>query len=81
MVIDLFQKCPTTLRHKMANSKKIRAKYIADVPVLLAPEHVTESENERLKLFRDMMGWKHTKFEGEIRIGSMKYNVCKLSGA
>ena len=50
----------------MANSKKIRAKYIADVPVLLAPEHVTESENVRLKHFRDMMGWNNTKFEGKL---------------
>ena len=48
----------------MAKSKTLKGKYIADVPILLTPEHITESEFKRLKNFRDLMGWKNSKFEG-----------------
>ena len=60
----LLQKCSSTLRHKMDRSKILKEKYIADVPILLTPEQVTESEYKRLKQFRDLVGWKEFNFEG-----------------
>ncbi|XP_072039688.1 alpha-N-acetylgalactosaminide alpha-2,6-sialyltransferase 1-like [Amphiura filiformis] len=58
-----YTQCPTSLRHKMASSKALKGKYEANVPILLLPEHVTKSEYNRLKHYRDMMGWKHSKYE------------------
>ncbi|XP_072040503.1 alpha-N-acetylgalactosaminide alpha-2,6-sialyltransferase 1-like [Amphiura filiformis] len=47
----------------MASSKALNGKYNAKVPILLLPEHVTKSEYNRLKNYRDMMGWKYSKYE------------------
>ncbi|XP_072039460.1 alpha-N-acetylgalactosaminide alpha-2,6-sialyltransferase 2-like [Amphiura filiformis] len=58
-----YMKCPTTLRHKMSRRPALKGKYVKDVPILLTREHVTDSEYNRLKVFRDMMGWKGSKFE------------------
>ncbi|XP_072030039.1 alpha-N-acetylgalactosaminide alpha-2,6-sialyltransferase 2-like [Amphiura filiformis] len=58
-----YTKCPTTVRHKMSRSRALKGKYIQDVPILLTPEHITESEYKRLKIYRDLTGWKMNKFE------------------
>ncbi len=47
----------------MNSSTALKGKYVADVPVLLSPEHVTKSEYKRLKRYRDLMGWKQTEYE------------------
>ncbi|XP_072041676.1 alpha-N-acetylgalactosaminide alpha-2,6-sialyltransferase 1-like [Amphiura filiformis] len=58
-----YMQCSNSLRHRMKSRKALKGKYIPDVPILLTPEHVTKSEYDRLKAFRDMMGWKHSKYE------------------
>ncbi|XP_072040502.1 alpha-N-acetylgalactosaminide alpha-2,6-sialyltransferase 2-like [Amphiura filiformis] len=71
-----YMKCPTTLRHKMSNRTALKGKYIKDVPILLTREHVTESEYNRLKIFRDLMGWKGSKFEDILKT----MDLLKTSG-
>lgn len=59
----MYQKCPTSVRLKIANNSLVKHKYIEDMPILMWDKHLTPSEYKRMFRFLNINGFRNMYYK------------------